>query len=63
MITVAVKTVKGNVNSGKVLFKQIDDSAPIPKVAMEMDDKRAEVDTIDLIRVIAALTGIKIEQT
>jgi len=63
MITVALKAVSGNLEKGTVLFKQIDESNPIPNVVIEMDSKRAGVNTIDLVRVIAALTGIKIEQT
>jgi len=63
MITVALKTISGNIDKGTILFKQIDEAAPIPNVVIEMDGKRAGVNTIDLIRAVAALTGIKIEQT
>jgi len=40
----------------------VDESASsTPVITIEIDDKRVSVGAVDLVRVVAALTGIKVE--
>jgi len=62
MIAITVKTLSGNSEKGRILFKQVDESASsTPVITIEIDDKRVSVGAVDLVRVVAALTGIKVE--